>query len=63
MEVLASSIRESIEIKAITVNNIEIKISQLADDTICFLKDKSSVKQLLHVFEKFKICAGLKVNN
>ena len=62
MEVLASSIRESTEIKAITVNNIEIKISQLADDTICFLKDKSSVKQLLRVFEKFKICAGLKVN-
>ena len=62
VEVLASSIRENKNIKGISVNNVEIKISQLADDTTCFLKDVESVKELLKVFEKFKICAGLQVN-
>ena len=62
VEILASNIRENPNIKGITINGKEIKLSQLADDMTCFLKDIESVKAILQLFEKFRICAGLKVN-
>ena len=43
-------------------NNAEIKITQLADDTTCFLKDKKSLQHVLDIFKDFEICSGLKVN-
>jgi hypothetical protein len=62
VELLAISIRGNKNIKGIAINNKEIKISQLADDTTCFVADMESVKNVLKIFEKFKICTGLRVN-
>ena len=62
VELLAISIRGDKNIKGLNVQGKEIKISQFADDTTCFLNDINSVKSLIQVFDEFKICAGLKVN-
>ena len=62
VELLAINIRGNKNIKGISVGDTEIKISQLADDTTCFVKDTDSVKQVLNTFDKFKICARLKLN-
>ena len=61
-ETLSTRIRNTAEIKGIYFNNTEIKITQLADDTTCFLKDKKSLQHVLDIFKDFEICSGLKVN-
>jgi exonuclease III len=62
VELLAINIRENKNIRGITIDGTEIKVSQLADDTSCFLLDFESLARLLSIFEKFKQCAGLKIN-
>jgi hypothetical protein len=62
VELLAISIRGNKDIMGIAINDREIKISQLADDTSCFVTDTESVKHVLEVFRKFRLCSGLKVN-
>ena len=62
VETLSHNIRESQIIKGIFINNTEIKICQLADDTTCFVADNCSLKNLLEVFAKFKIYSGLSIN-
>ena len=62
VELLAINIRENKNIRGITIDGTEIKISQLADDTNCFVKDTDSVLAILNTFGNFKICAGLAVN-
>ena len=42
-------------------NTSEIKITQMADDTTCFVKDKISLNNLIDVFKNFEICSGLKI--
>ena len=49
-------------IKGLKINNSEIIFSQLADDTTCIVKDATSLGELLRLLERFKMCAGLKVN-
>ncbi len=39
-----------------------LKIVQLADDTICFVADILSVKEILVMFICFELCVGLKIN-
>ena len=48
--------------EGISLSDFEIKITQMADDTTCFVKDKISLKNLIDVFENFEICSGLKIN-
>ena len=62
VEILACSIRQNSKIKGITINGCEIKISQLADDTTCFIKDVVSLRHLLCSFELYKKCSGLAIN-
>ena len=62
VELLAISIRSNANIKGITLGEEEIKISQLADDTTCFLSDIESARQLLRVLQNFEIFSGLKCN-
>ena len=52
-ETLAHRIRKDDEVKGIIIEDTEIKISQLADDTTCFVSDKNSIRQLLTIFSKF----------
>lgn len=61
-ETLAHKIRTDKKIEGIKIANFEIKISQLADDTNCFLKDHKSLKQTLYIFNLFSISSGLKIN-
>lgn len=62
VELLAISIRKNNQISGIKIGDTEIKISQLADDTTCFLKDVFSAQILLDSFNDFEKCSGLKVN-
>ena len=55
-------IGDSENIQGIQIDNCEIKITQLADDTTCFLKDKTSLCHLLDIFKQYQCCAGLKIN-
>ena len=62
MEVLASKIRQDRNIKGLSFAGTEIKISQLADDTTCIIKDESSLKNLLDLFVIFEKGTGLCIN-
>ena len=61
-ELLSSSIRASDHIKGIRVLNKELKLSQYADDTTSFCRDKVSLGKLLELLDLFKSCSGLKLN-
>ena len=63
-EVLASAIRKNGNIKGITVNNIEIKISQYADDTTLILDgSKNSLLSSLAVLDDFSKVSELRLND
>ena len=62
VEVLASKIRQDKNIKGLTFAGVEIKISQLADDTTCIIKDENSLKKLLDLFVIFEKGTGLGIN-
>ena len=50
VETLSCAIHNSDAIRGIQVDDCEIKITQLADDTTCFVKDKASLRHLLSIF-------------
>jgi hypothetical protein len=62
VELLAIGIRENKNIKGIEVNGSILKVTQLADDTTCFVQDIPSLKEILLMFKSFELCAGLKMN-
>ena len=62
VEVLAIFIRENVNIKGIFIEQCEIKLCQLADDTTIFLQDNISLRVTLSIFEEFYRYAGLKLN-
>ena len=62
IENLAHMIRENNKIEGVKINNSEIKLNILADDMVCFLKNLSSMKTTLKLFDEFKTVSGLKIN-
>ncbi len=62
VELLAIGIRENPKIKGIKINVSILKITQLADDTTCFVADIPSVKDIFVMFKCFELCSGLKIN-
>lgn len=62
VEILASKIRQDKNIKGLFFAGVEIKISQLADDTTCIIKDEISLKNLLDLFIIFEKGSGLAIN-
>ena len=62
VEVLAIYIREQTEIRGITINNTEIKITQFADDTCLYLNGTNSLENVVKVFKDFYRYAGLRLN-
>ena len=62
VEPLAIMIRSNRDIKGLNFGDKEIKISQLADDTTCFVADIKSAKVLFEVLELCKLFSGLKCN-
>jgi hypothetical protein len=62
-ETLAIKIRNSKQIKGITIENIEYKISQFADDTSLLLDgSESSLNTALDLLHTFALESGLKIN-
>jgi exonuclease III len=62
IETLAINIRTDKNIKGIKIDNREIKISLLADDTTLLLEDNISLGFALTKFKDFAKCSGLKIN-
>ncbi len=62
LEMLANKIRADKNVKGLIINNIEVKISMLADDATCILEDTNSLKNVLNILNIFHLCSGLKIN-
>ena len=63
LEVLASAIRETKEIKGIQIGKEEIKLSLLADDMILSIENpEDSIRKLLELISEFSKAAGHKIN-
>ena len=62
VEVLAISIRQNKNISGLIFDGVEVKVSQLADDTNCIVKDEKSLKTLLDTFSLFRSGSGLDIN-
>ena len=63
LEVLASAIRQHKGIKAIEIDQEEVKLSLFADDTILYMENpKDSTKKLLELIHKFSKVAGYIIN-
>ena len=62
-EILANIIREDPVIKGYSIKDIEMKISQLADDTSLFLDgSRQALQKCISVLLKFSTLSGLKMN-
>ena len=62
--VLANAIRRDPRIKGISISQIEIKLSQYADDTTLILDgSQDTLETSLDVIEKFSKISGLRLNN
>ena len=61
-EVIAIHIRNDDSITGIIVNNIEFKISLMADDTTIYTKNIQSIVNVILKFSEFAKCSGLKIN-
>ena len=63
-EVLATAIRKNTNIKGISVNNVEIKLSQYADDTTLILDgSRESLLSSLAMLDDFSKVSGLRLND
>ncbi len=54
--------QRKIQNKGIEINGSILKITQLVDDTTCFVADIPSVKETLVMFKCIQLCASLKIN-
>ena len=62
LEVMTCSILQNDKIQGIKIKNEEVKLSLLADDMTCFLRNKSSYQHLSSRLECFSKFLGLKLN-
>ena len=62
IETMALAIRQNKDIKGIPVQDNELKISLLADDSTCFLDGShGSFFNLFNTLDKFAFCSGCKI--
>ena len=61
-EVLFIQVREDIDIKGFTVNDVELKLSCYADDGYFMVKTVDSLKKILRYFDIYSLYSSLKVN-
>lgn len=62
VEMLSLHILNSPNIEGIRIFQRELKITQLADDTVLFLKDSKQVSNAVSLVEEFSAASGLKLN-
>ena len=58
---MSNKIRQSSEVKGVSLFNNEIKLSQFADDTSLFCADLASVERGLDIIASFGDISGLKL--
>ena len=61
-ETLSLSIKKNKNINGLLINNFEVKITQLADDTTLILQDINSLRTALNILHLFHKASGLKLN-
>ena len=62
VEILAIAIGNQENIKGLTIDGLETKILQFADDTTAVLSDLDSARALFGLLERFEKASGLKLN-
>ena len=62
IELLSNAIRKTENIKGIQIGNVELKLSQFADDTTVTVSNRESIIYLWEILDLFAECSGLKVN-
>ena len=62
VELLANKIRSDKNVEGIVINDIEIKLSQYADDTTMFIRNQDSCEQAIGLINKFSHVSGLRIN-
>ena len=62
VEILAIAIRNQENIKGISIDGLETKLLQFADDTTAILSDLDSAQALFTLLELFEKASGLKLN-
>ena len=61
-EIMSINIRNNEKIEGVCIGNKTVCITQLADDTSLFLKNKESILTVFTLLNHFENCAGLKLN-
>ena len=60
---MAIGIRQNVNIKGIPIEDKELKVSLVADDSACFLDgSQDSFDNLFATLDKFANCSGCKIN-
>ena len=63
LEILATAIRQTTEIKYIQIGREEVKLSLYTDDMILYIENpRDSTKKLLELINKFSKVAGYNIN-
>ena len=62
VELLAIKMRQTVNIRGITINDTEVKVSQYADDATVFVSDSESVQELVKQLRQFGEVSGLELN-
>ena len=62
VELLAIKIRQMPSIRGVKINDIEVKISQYADDATVFVNDENSAEELVKQLKLFGEVSGLELN-
>jgi hypothetical protein len=63
METVSLAVKQNENIRGIPVNDENVKISMLADDTTCFIDgSKNSFDHLFKTFDIFADCSGCKIS-
>ena len=62
VELLAIKVRQLVSIRGVPIYNIEVKITQYADDATVFVNDEESVEELVKQLGHFGDVSGLELN-
>ena len=62
MEIIAIQLRKAENIKGISIGDIYVKLTQLADDMTCFTSYIPSLFNIVSVIVKFAKISGLRLN-